>query len=96
MLLTKAWVNSHVFKTWINELNSEMRCQGMNVLFMLDNACSNGKEDDYKLSNVYVKFLPANTTPHKHPLDQDIIRTFKAHYRGYLLKSQIILMDDSA
>lgn len=30
----KAWMNSHVFKTWINELNSEMRCQGRNILLM--------------------------------------------------------------
>ncbi|XP_060596158.1 tigger transposable element-derived protein 6-like [Ruditapes philippinarum] len=92
----KAWMNSHVFKTWINELNSEMRRQGRRIFLMLDNASSHGKADDYNISNVCVKFLPANTTSHLQPLDQGIIRTFKAHYRRYLLKSLISLMDDSA
>lgn len=72
-----------------------MKRQERHVLLMLDNAASHGKEKDYQLSNVQVKFLPANTTSHLQPLDQGIIRTFKAHYRRYLLKSLISSMNTS-
>ena len=39
----------------------------------------------YKLTNLVVLFLPANTTSHIQPLDQGIIAGFKAHYRRYLV-----------
>lgn len=91
----KAWMNNTVFKEWLTDVNSSMRRQGRKILLMLDNATSHGKESDYELSNICVKFLPANTTSHLQPLDQGIIRTFKAHYRRHLLKALISTMDSS-
>ncbi len=42
-----------------------------------------------ELENIKLKFFPANTTAVIQPLDQGIIRTFKAHYRRYLVKHVI-------
>ncbi|CAF3330347.1 unnamed protein product [Rotaria sp. Silwood2] len=41
---------------------------------------------DIQLENIKLKFFPANTTAIIQPMDQAIIRTFKAYYRRYLVK----------
>ena len=63
------------FLTWIKDVNQEMKRKWRHILMFLDNASSCG---DCQLSNVTFKFLPANTTSHLQPLDQGIIRAFKA------------------
>lgn len=40
-----------------------------------------------RLSHIQLKFLPANTTSVLQPLDQGIIRAFKARYRKLMIKS---------
>lgn len=42
-----------------------------------------------ELENIKLKFFPANTTAAIQPLDQGIIRNFKAHYRRCLVKHAI-------
>lgn len=42
-----------------------------------------------ELENIKLKFFLANTTAVMQPLDQGIIRTFKAHYRRCLVKHVI-------
>ena len=44
---------------------------------------------DVELINVRVEFLPANTTSVCQPLDQGIIRTFKACYQKRWLQYQL-------
>ncbi|CAF4930887.1 unnamed protein product, partial [Rotaria sp. Silwood2] len=41
---------------------------------------------DIQLENIKLKFSPPNTTAIIQPMDQGIIRAFKAHYRRYLVK----------
>ena len=65
------------------------------ILLMLDNATSHGKEEDFELSHVKIKFLPANTTSHLQPLDQRIIATFKIYYRKLMLQSLLSKMDNA-
>jgi DDE superfamily endonuclease len=44
---------------------------------------------DVELINVRVEFLPANTISVCQPLDQGIIRTFKACYQKHWLRYQL-------
>lgn len=68
-----------------------MRKKRWENLLFADNAPSHSK--DIILSNVKVKFLPANTTSILQPLDQGIIRAFKARYRKHLLRSLLSQME---
>lgn len=54
------------------------------ILLFLDNAPVHPV--DLKHSNVTIIFFPPNTTSVVQPLDQGIIRAFKAHYRSRLVK----------
>ena len=61
-----------------------MRKQKRQILMFLDNAPVH--PPDIKLENIKLKFFPANTTSVIQPMDQGIIRIFKAYYRRYLVK----------
>jgi predicted DNA-binding protein YlxM (UPF0122 family) len=91
----KAWMNSNIFSDWISEVDKQMRRQNRHILMFLDNASSHAK--DLKLNNVILKFLPANTTLHLQPLDQGIIKAFKACYRKRMMERLVakIEQDDS-
>ncbi|XP_060584174.1 tigger transposable element-derived protein 2-like [Ruditapes philippinarum] len=62
---------------------------------LLDNASSHGKQEDYTLSNVEIKILPANMTSQLQPLYQGIIQTFKAYYRKSMLRSLLSKIDSA-
>lgn len=79
----KAWMTSNLFIDWVNGVNLDMRRQKRKILLFIDNAPSH---PDIDLSNVTIKFFPPNATSHLQPLDQGIIRAFKAHYRRYVLE----------
>ncbi|CAF4913662.1 unnamed protein product, partial [Rotaria sp. Silwood1] len=79
-----AWMNSKIFTEWLYDLDLMMQKQKRNILLFLDNAPVHSP--DVKLQNVALKFFPANSTAQIQPLDQGIIRTFKAYYRRYLVK----------
>jgi hypothetical protein len=94
-LIKKAWMNNKVFTDWLVDLNSDMRRQGRKILMLLDNASSHGKQEDYTLSNVEIKILPANMTSQLQPLYQGIIQTFKAYYRKSMLRSLLSKIDSA-
>jgi hypothetical protein len=79
-----AWMNTKIFIEWIHGLDLSMRKQKRHVLLFLDNAPVH--PPDIELENIKLKFFPPNTTAKIQPLDQGIIRAFKAHYRRYLVK----------
>ena len=83
-----AWMNSKIFIEWLYDLDAQMQTQKRNILLFLDNAPVHSP--DVKLQNVTLKFFPANSTAQIQPLDQGIIRTFKAYYRRNLVKHIIV------
>jgi hypothetical protein len=80
-------MNSNIFSDWISEVDKQMRRQHRHILMFLDDSSSHAK--DLKLNNVILNFLPANTTSYLQPLDQGIIKAFKARYREQMLKSLV-------
>jgi hypothetical protein len=50
------------------------------AMVILDNAPGHPEELKHLNKNIEVVFLPSNTTSLIQPLDQGIIRMFKAHY----------------
>lgn len=89
----KAWMTSALFEDFINGFNRLMRRQNRKVLLFIDNAPSHPA--DFELSNVTVKFFPPNTTSHLQPLDQGVIRAFKAHYRKRILQELLSRLDSA-
>nr|XP_002735421.1 PREDICTED: tigger transposable element-derived protein 6-like [Saccoglossus kowalevskii] len=87
----KAWMTSALFEEYLRDLNNQMRRKRRKILLFLDNATSHCP--NIRLSHVTLKFFPANTTSVLQPLDQGIIRAFKARYRKRLLRSVIAKID---
>lgn len=77
-------MNSRIFTDWLNDFDLMMKKQKRHILLFLDNAPVH--PPDVQLDNIKLKFFPPNTTATIQPLDQGIIRTFKAHYRRDLVK----------
>src|SRR5436189_3042124 len=86
-------MTANLFREYLRWFNQQMT--GRKVLLLLDGFSAHQagldllEAQDIKLSNVRVEFLPANTTSICQPLDQGIIRTFKAHYKRRWLQYQL-------
>ena len=76
----KAWMTMVLYQEWIHIWDAELRLAGRNILLLQDNFSAHVPPDD--LTNITVENFAANLTSHVQPLDQGIIRCFKAHYRS--------------
>ena len=82
-----------IFKEWLVWFNLQMT--GRQVLLLIDGFSAHEagiealEEEKIELRNVTVHFLPANATSLCQPLDQGIIRTWKAYYRRQWLNFAI-------
>ncbi|KAF0726970.1 hypothetical protein Ae201684P_010841 [Aphanomyces euteiches] len=72
----KAWMNSQIFNSYLDDLNKSMVMQDRKILLLVDNVSSHKLATD--LTNVELKTLPPNTTAYLQPLDAVIIAAFKA------------------
>lgn len=82
---------STVFETWVKQLDRSMVANGRKIVLMVDNCTAHCNIDN--LMAIKLVFLPPNTTSVIQPLDQGIIKNFKAHYRKLVLKDIIRHMD---
>ena len=79
-----AWNNSLVMREWL--LWFQKRVGRRRVALLLDNFSAHEcvvveLEDEGLLQTVHIIWLPSGTTSKYQPMDQGIIRTWKAHYR---------------
>ena len=86
----KGWMTAVIFKEYLLWFNQQMH--GRKVILLIDNFSAHNSgldmitsDHDIIFTNVVVRFLPPNATSVCQPLDQGIIRAWKAHYRKQLL-----------
>jgi len=84
----KAWMNTQIMSEWLQWFDRRIAHQDpqRKVLLLMDNFSAHLSAVEAlslqePLKNTMVCWLPPNTTSLYQPLDQGIIRTFKAHYR---------------
>lgn len=92
----RAWVSREVFKEWYEQdfipsvKNFLMTNKlPLKALLLLDNAPGHPNETEMKVKTkdgfIEIMFLPKNTTALIQPLDQNVIKTMKMHYKKRLL-----------
>lgn len=88
-----SWMTRSIFIKWLTNLDRSMKKQNRKIVLFMDNVASHKVEDSVRLSNVKVEFLPANTTAKIQPLDQGIIRSFKAGYKRQIINELLKMFD---
>ncbi|KFD64096.1 hypothetical protein M514_23806 [Trichuris suis] len=79
-----AWMTAAIFEEWVRSLDGQMKRMKRSIFLVVDNCLSHPRVR--RLTNVTLKFLPPNTSSKTQPLDQGVIKTFKATYRTQLLQ----------
>ena len=80
----KSWMNSEIFEEWVRKLDRKFRADDRNIALIIDNCPAHPSISN--LTNVQLVFLPPNTTSILQPMDQGVIRSLKAHYRGRVVR----------
>ena len=62
---------------------------------ILDNASGHPEPSDFNTKSVKMVYLPPNTMSLIQPLDQGVIRTFKAHYTWYSMERIVNVMEEN-
>lgn len=78
---TKSKITLDLFGRWLIDWDDELANKSCRVCLLVDNCTVH--HTDIPLKNEF-KFLPPNTTSKLQPLDQGIIRAFKAIYKRRL------------
>ncbi|CAE1257189.1 unnamed protein product [Acanthosepion pharaonis] len=87
-------MTSQLFTDDMKTLDRKMIAQkSKKIILFLDNATCHNLLPGTNLSNIKLSFMPPNTTSLIQPLDQGIIRSFKAYYRRELVRMQIAAID---
>jgi len=83
-----AWMDRHVYRTWVEQFDRRMTRSGRKALLLMDNVGSH-KHEEITLKSTTVQLLPPNCTSKLQPLDQGIIESCKRMYRTALLRRMI-------
>lgn len=83
---TKAWMTSLIFSDFVEKWNNYLNFFFPNrkVLLLVDNAGGHNMTKTV-FSHIKIHYLPPNMTSMIQPLDAGIIKSFKSHYKKYLL-----------
>uniref|UniRef100_UPI00398F087B tigger transposable element-derived protein 3-like n=1 Tax=Pristiophorus japonicus TaxID=55135 RepID=UPI00398F087B len=87
-----AWMTATIFAKWLKDFDQEMKRQRRNVALLLDK-CS-AHSSNVTLKNVKLFFLPSNAITLIQPLNQGIIRNFKALYRQRMMQKILNVIDE--
>ncbi|XP_067872855.1 tigger transposable element-derived protein 3-like [Heterodontus francisci] len=88
-----AWMTATIFAKWLKDFDQEMKRQRRNVALLLDKCSAHPR--NVILQNVKLFFLPSNAMTLIQPLNQGIIRNFKALYRRRMLQKLLTVIDEN-
>ncbi|XP_050045994.1 tigger transposable element-derived protein 6-like [Dermacentor andersoni] len=77
-----------LFAKWLLAWDCELVREGRKVCVLVDNCTAHNT--DVALNNIEVRFLPPNSTAKLQPLDQGVIRAFKAVYKRRLIDTLLV------
>ena len=80
----KRWMNSEIFEEGVRKLDRKFRADDLKIALIIDNCPAHPSISN--LTNYQIVFLPPNTTSILQPMDQGVIRSLKAHYRGRVVR----------
>ena len=80
----KSWMNSEIFKEWVRKIDRKFRADDRKIALIIDNCPAHPAISN--LTNMQLVFLPPNTTSILQPMDQGVIRSLKAYYRGRVVR----------
>ena len=80
----KSWMNSEIFEEWDRKLNWKFCADDRKIALIIDHCSAHPSISN--LTNVQIVFLPPNTMSILQPIDQGVIHSLKAHYRGRIVR----------
>lgn len=83
----KAWMTTKLYQEWISDWDRKLRATGRRILLFQDNF--SGHIPPEGLTQIRVENFQPNLTAHIQPMDQGIIRCFKAHYRALFIHRSV-------
>ncbi|XP_037803619.1 tigger transposable element-derived protein 6-like [Penaeus monodon] len=73
-------MSSEIFEEWVRKVDRKFWVDGRKIALIIDNCPTHPTLSN--LTNVQLVFLPPNTTSILQPMDQGVIRSLRAYYRG--------------
>ena len=87
----KSWVDSILFEEWAREVDRRFTKEGREIVLLVDNCPAHPSIDNLVYTELI--FLPPNTTSKLQPMDQGVIRSWKAHYKTMSIKKLIEVIE---
>lgn len=83
----KAWMTANLYQEWLRQWDHELGMRERKIVLLQDNFSGHSIPDG--LQNIRVANFKPNLTAYVQPMDQGIIRCFKAHYRAKFIQRAI-------
>ncbi|XP_029656166.1 tigger transposable element-derived protein 6-like [Octopus sinensis] len=74
----KAWMNREIFNKWLSDFDCELAKKKRKILLVIDQCPSH--QIIVTLNSIEILFLPSRTSSLLQPMDQGIIKCFKAEF----------------
>ena len=83
----KAWMTSSLYQEWLRQWDRKLCAENRKILLLQDNF--SGHIIPNGLQSIHVENFEPNLTAHVQPMDQGIIRCFKAYYRAKFIQRAV-------
>ena len=80
-------MTANLYQEWLQQWDCELGMRGRKVVLLQDNFSGHSIPDGFQ--NICVANFKLNLTAHVQPMDQGIIRCFKAHYHARFIQRAI-------